>query len=222
MPKEDESNKKNRGSRSKEKRFDTLYQLSKEIKAEMKKSKPESKVLEKLFDELYSFATKDHLTGVFNRRVLDELLSHEMERAIRQGLPLAVILFDIDNFKKYNDAYGHLQGDAALKAVTRSVQKLTRKEDFVARYGGEEFLIVLSDTTIQKAKEIAERIRRKIAETKISAVSKDLEPGYEGVTVSMGIAQFTKKGIHHMLHLADMALYRAKALGKNRVCVMVE
>lgn len=209
-------------NRNKEKRFDTLYQLSKEIKTEIKKPRPKSTVLEKLFNELYLFATRDHLTGVFNRRILDELLSHEMERAIRHGLPLSVILFDIDNFKQYNDRFGHLQGDMALKTVTKEVQKLTRKEDFVARYGGEEFIIVLPDTDIEKAKEVAERIRKRISEIKIPAVSKDLEKGYDKVTISAGVSQLTKKGIHHMLHLADMALYKAKALGKNRIYIITE
>lgn len=116
-----------------------------------------------------------------------------MERALRHGLPLVVILFDIDNFKQYNDTYGHLQGDATLKAITKTVQKLTRKEDFVARYGGEEFIIVLSNTSIQKAKEIADRIRKKIVEMRILPVSKNLAKGYEKVTISMGIAQLSKK-----------------------------
>lgn len=208
--------------KKKQKRFETLYQLSQELKTEISKPRPEAEVLEKLFNELYSYATKDHLTGAFNRRVLDELLGKEMERAIRHNLPLSAIMFDIDNFKGYNDRYGHLQGDMALKTVTNVVQKLTRKEDFVARYGGEEFIMVLPDTVLEKAKEIAERIRRKIAEAKIPPASKEIEDGYDNITVSMGVAQLSKKGTHHMLHLADMALYKAKALGKNRVVVATE
>ncbi|MGB9708307.1 MAG: GGDEF domain-containing protein [Candidatus Pacearchaeota archaeon] len=202
-----------------QKRFEALYHLSKKLKAEIKKPKPKAELLEKLFDELYSYATRDHLTGAFNRRVLDELLGKEMERAIRHNLPLSAIILDIDNFKSYNDKYGHLQGDMALKTVTKIVQKLIRKEDFVARYGGEEFIMVLPDTTLAKAKEIAERIRKKITETKIPAVSKEVEGGYERVTISLGVAQMSKQGIRHMLQQADAALYRAKALGKNRVCV---
>lgn len=208
--------------KKKQKRFETLYQLSKELKSEISKPKPEAEVLEKLFNELYSYATKDHLTGAFNRRVLDELLGKEMERAIRHNLPLSAIMFDIDNFKGYNDKYGHLQGDMALKTVTNVIQKLTRKEDFVARYGGEEFIMVLPDTTLEKAKEIAERIRKKIAEAKIPPASREIEDGYDKITVSMGVAQLSKKGIHHMLHQADIALYKAKALGKNRVVVATE
>lgn len=219
MQKEIERKKTYNNEKEKRKRFETLYHLSKELKTEIQKPKPETKVLEKLFNELYDYATKDHLTGVFNRRVLDELLGREMERAIRYGLPLSVIMFDIDDFKNYNDKYGHLQGDIALKTVTGVVQKLTRKEDFVARYGGEEFIIVLPNTTIEKAHEIAEMLRKKIAETKIPPASKNVEESYKKVTVSLGVAQLSKKGIRHMLHQADLALYKAKALGKNRVVV---
>ncbi len=207
--------------RGREKRFEKLYQLTKEIKNEIKKPKPEARALERLFNELYLYTTRDHLTGVFNRRILDELLGKEMERAIREGAPLSVIMLDIDNFKGYNDKYGHLQGDIALKTITKLIQRLTRKEDFVARYGGEEFIIVLPNTDIKKAKQIAERIRKKIAETKIKAISKTLEKekGYEKVTVSMGIAKLTEQGMQHMLNQADIALYKAKEKGKNQVVV---
>ncbi|UZE94132.1 MAG: GGDEF domain-containing protein [Candidatus Pacearchaeota archaeon] len=210
--------KKRKGK--KEKRYAALEQLSKQIRSEIKKPKPEARSLGRLFNELYSYATKDHLTGVFNRRILDELLGREMEKSIRQGLPLAVIMMDIDNFKQYNDTYGHLQGDMALKAATKTIQRLTRKEDFVARYGGEEFIIVLPNTKLKKAREIAERIRKKIAETKIRAISKRIEKGFEKVTVSMGISKLTKAGIQYMLDQADIALYKAKEKGKNKVCVI--
>ncbi|MCL6500960.1 MAG: GGDEF domain-containing protein [Candidatus Pacearchaeota archaeon] len=209
--------------KEKQKRFDTLYKISKEIKEEISKPRPEPKALERLFNELYAYATRDHLTGVFNRRVLDELLSKEMERAIRHKLPLAVIMLDIDNFKQYNDKFGHLQGDMALKTVTDTIQKITRPEDFVARYGGEEFILVLPDTTIEKAKGIAERIRKEISETRIRPATKSIEKterGYEKVTVSIGIAQLKKDGVQGMLERADEALYKAKERGKNQVCII--
>ena len=200
-------------------RYLALEKLSKEIKTEIKRPKLKPRTLRKLFNELYLFATHDHLTGVFNRRILDELLGKEMERSIRHNLSLSVIMLDIDDFKEYNDTYGHLQGDIALKTVTNSIQELTRAEDFVARYGGEEFIIVLPDTNLKKAKEIAERIRKKIAGTRIKVATKNLEPGYENITVSMGVARLTKKGSYEMLHQADVALYKAKERGKNMVCV---
>jgi len=201
------------------KRYKELGHLSKEIKEELGKEKPESQALEKLFNELYLYATRDHLTGVFNRRILDELLSKEMERAIRENLPLCVIILDIDDFKHYNDTFGHLQGDAALRTITKVVQRMTRKQYFVARYGGEEFIIVLPDTDLSEAKKIAEHIRKRISETIIHPVHKHIEKGYEHVTISMGIAKLVKHDIQHVLQMADNALYKAKAQGKNKVVI---
>ncbi len=200
------------------KRLDLLSEISKEFKKEAAKENPRSIVLDSLFNELYNFATKDHLTGAFNKQALGELLGREMQRAFDDKLPLTIIMFDIDDFKKYNDRFGHLQGDEALRAVTKTVIRKTRKEDFVARYGGEEFMIVLIDTQLKKAVSISEEIRKEIANTKIKKVARDVNPGFERVTVSMGIAQLTKKGINDMIYRADMALYRAKLEGKNRIC----
>ena len=216
--------KKGQGKRKgrKETRFKALEYISKELKTEIRKPKPEAGTLKRLFKELYIFATKDHLTGVFNRRILDELLNKEMVRAIRHNLPLSVILLDIDNFKEYNDKYGHLQGDWALRTMTKIIQQMTRKEDFVARYGGEEFIIGLPDTKLEKARKIAERIRKKIAETKIKATRENIKAGFKKITVSMGISKLSKEGIHYMLNQADVALYKAKAKGKNKVCVIEE
>jgi len=213
--------KKKKRKDKKEERYRALEKISKEIRSEIKKPKPETRALERLFNELYLFATRDHLTGVFNRRILDELLGKEMEKAIRHGLPLSVIMLDIDNFKDYNDKYGHLQGDVALRTVTKTIQRLTRKEDFVARYGGEEFIIVLPNTTLNTAQKIADRIREKIANTKVKSVSKTVEKekGFDKVTVSMGVAKLTEQGMQHMLNQADIALYKAKEKGKNQVVV---
>ena len=196
-----------------------LGDISSDFKKEIKKEKPRSEVLDKLFKELYLFATKDHLTGVFNRHALNELLGREMERSLRHGSNLAVIMLDLDDFKKYNDTFGHLQGDEALRQATRIIMANTRKEDFVARYGGEEFIIVLPETNIKKAIEIGERIRVAINDKKMRKITHDIKKGYENITVSMGIAQLTKKGIQEMVHRADVALYKAKVEGKNKICV---
>ncbi len=207
-------------SKGKKQRYKELSYLSKELKEEIKKPKPRTRALEKLFNELYVYATRDHLTGVFNRRVLDELLSKEISKSIRHNLPLSLVILDVDDFKNYNDKYGHLQGDMALRTITKVVSKMTRKEDFVARYGGEEFIIVLPDTKLEKAKEVAEKIRKAIAETKIKLINKSIEKSAEKLTVSMGIAQLNKRDVQNMLARADTALYKAKAKGKNQVCVI--
>ncbi len=201
-------------------RISFLKEISKDFKEEIEKENPRSEILDKLFKELYFFATKDHLTGVFNRQALNELLSREMERAVRYDLPLSVVMIDIDDFKIYNDTYGHLQGDEALRKVTKIIMQNTRKEDFVARYGGEEFIIVLPNTKIRKSIEVAERIRVAISRAKIKKTAKDIEPGFEGVTVSMGISQISGRGIKDMIHRADIALYKAKKEGKNKICVL--
>ena len=168
---------------------------------------------------MYFIATRDKLTGVYNRRALDETLGHEMLRAIRNQSPISVMMLDIDNFKHYNDTFGHQQGDEALRAVTRVIQRHTRKVDFAARYGGEEFIIVLPDTKIKGAVEVAERIRSDIAKAKIRPVSKDIPAGYEKVTISIGIAgadSWEKDGFE-ITHRADIALYEAKRTGKNKI-----
>jgi diguanylate cyclase (GGDEF)-like protein len=213
------TSKKEKERGREKKSISLLGKISKDFKKEIKKEKPRSEILDKLFKELYLFATKDHLTGVFNRHALNELLGREMERVLRHNLPLTVMMLDIDDFKKYNDTFGHLQGDEALRKATKIIMQNSRKEDFVARYGGEEFIIVLPGTNIKKAIEAAERIRVAINNMKIKKVSRDIEEGYERITVSMGIAQLTKKGIQEMIHRADMALYKAKIEGKNKICV---
>jgi diguanylate cyclase (GGDEF)-like protein len=142
-----------------------------------------------------------------------------MERAKRYKVSLSVIMLDIDNFKKYNDNFGHMQGDEALIKVTKIIVINTRKEDFIARYGGEEFLLVLPNTGMGTALEIAERIREEINKATIKKASGKIKEGYKKVSVSMGIAELTKKGIRNMIHRADMALYKAKSEGKNKICV---
>ena len=211
--------KKKKKITKEKKSISLLGEISSDFKKEIKKEKPRSEILDKLFKELYLFATKDHLTGVFNRHALNELLGREMERALRHGSNLTIIMLDLDDFKKYNDSFGHLQGDEALRQATRIIMANSRKEDFVARYGGEEFIIVLPETNIKKAIEIGERIRVAINDKKIRKIARDIEKGYENITVSMGIAQLTKKGMQEMVHRADVALYKAKVEGKNKICV---
>lgn len=217
MDKKTSKNKKH----EKKRRYWFLREVIRNFEKEIGKKKPGKKTLKLVFDKLYAFATKDHLTGVLNRRSLEEALNREVVRAIRYNLHLSAIILDIDNFKQYNDKYGHFQGDNALKTVTKIVKMNTRGEDFVARYGGEEFIVILPNTNITKAAEIAERIRKKVASAIIVATRKDLPKGFENVTISLGVAQLSEKGAKEMLNRADQALYKAKREGKNKVRVFV-
>jgi len=214
------TSKEGKKKQEKKRRYELLIKVVKKFKKEIGKKEPSKKALALVFNELYAFATKDHLTGVFNRRSLDEALGREVARAIRYKLPLSAIMFDIDDFKQYNDKYGHLQGDNALKTVTRIAEINTRSEDFVARYGGEEFVVMLPNTGITKAVKIAERIRKEVASAIISASRKNLQKGFEKITISLGVAQLSEGGIKEMLNKADDALYEAKREGKNRVKVL--
>ena len=205
--------------RDKKKRHSSLTDVTKRFESEISKEHPSRAILNTVFNELYTLATKDQLTGVLNRRSFEELLGREVLRAIEHNLPLSVIMIDIDHFKQYNDTYGHLQGDVALKTVTRVVESNSRTEDFVARYGGEEFIVVLPGIKIDKAVEIAEKMRKSVADTKITASSKDIPEGFEKATISLGVASLGKEGIKDMLERADKALYEAKREGRNKIKV---
>ncbi|MEM2707726.1 MAG: GGDEF domain-containing protein [Candidatus Pacearchaeota archaeon] len=193
----------------------------KKIKKEIKKleQKHKEKFLSKLFEQLYFYATHDVLTGLWNRSLLNDILGKEVSRAIRHKKTFSIMLIDIDDFKKYNDKFGHLQGDEALKTVTGVIIKNIRKEDFAVRFGGEEFLIVLPETNAAKALNVAKRIREIINNTEIKPVRKNLPQGYEKVSVSIGISEF-KGNINEALEKADKALYKAKKLGKNKIVII--
>ncbi len=154
----------------------------------------------------------DQLTGLYNRRHLDAALDAEVERARRDRTPLAVLMLDIDHFKKFNDQFGHPQGDALLKAIADLLREQLRPTDTVARYGGEEFTVLLPRSPRSEAVRIAERLRRRIAE---------LSAGPEGAstTGSFGLAGWPEDGATgaELIAAADAALYEAKRLGRNRI-----
>jgi len=158
-------------------------------------------------------AITDPLTGLHNRRYLLEQLQVEMERARRYGVPLSLILLDLDHFKEYNDRYGHQAGDAALREVAWRILASVRRLDTVARFGGEEFAVLLPATELAGAIRTAERIRDQIAKMPFD---------YGPLTVSLGVAEYRGQPVNEFIAEADAALYQAKREGRNQVCVAGE
>ena len=152
----------------------------------------------------------DALTGLLNRRYLEERLSEEIKRSNRYGYPMSFLMIDVDDFKSYNDTFSHPEGDKALKLVAFALKDTLRGADVAARYGGEEFSILLPQTTSEEAEIIAERIRKKVFETKF--------PNRQ-VTVSIGIASssLALNSVENLISAADKALYEAKRQGRNNV-----
>ena len=165
-------------------------------------------------EELLFRATHDELTGLANRRVVLEAVAREHSRHIREGGTFSVIMLDIDHFKKVNDTLGHLAGDAVLREVARRTAHCLRPYDTVGRYGGEEFVVVLPTCERPGAAVVADRILTSLRSTPIETAA-----GFHSVTASCGIAVSDSRrpvDPQSLLHLADEALYRAKAGGRNR------
>lgn len=162
-------------------------------------------------------AVHDGLTGLHNRRYLEESLNREESRARRSGQPLAVLMIDIDNFKQFNDALGHAAGDAVLRKLGQYMLSAARGEDIVSRYGGEEFVLVMAQTPQGVALERAEKLRRGVQELEIEYEGRRVGP----ITISVGIGMFPDQGESGpaVLRVADTALYQAKQSGRNRVLI---
>jgi len=174
----------------------------------------------RLHTEVKSLAMTDGLTGLLNRRTFDQYLDTEVARASRYGHAVALIMIDIDNFKNYNDQWGHPAGDERLKAIARLFLSNVRHPDIVARYGGEEFTIILPYTYLAGGVAIAERVRKAAeAQAPPDAIRENgFIPGY---TISLGVAAFPESGraASDLLLAADNAELNAKKLGRNRVCI---
>lgn len=174
--------------------------------------------LQKIIDGLCEISLRDPLTGLFNRRYFDSILAKEIGHVARSGNLALLLLLDIDHFKKINDQHGHLAGDQVLQAVSRCISSCVRPRDTVARYGGEEFAVILPDCKADYAGFVAERIRKKLAELNIQ-----ISPALQlQVTVSIGGAfapMWVRSTADLWIESADTQLYRAKAEGRNRVCI---
>jgi diguanylate cyclase (GGDEF)-like protein len=166
---------------------------------------------------LLELSNTDHLTGLFNRRFLMEALDKEVQRARRKDGQVALLMLDIDHFKRVNDTHGHLQGDVVLQKVALHIQKELRSYDTAARYGGEEFVALLPDTSLKEAFNVADRIRLSVQGMRFAGSLSN-----EQVTVSLGVALFPSPcfdDIDGLLRAADEALYQAKERGRNRVII---
>lgn len=171
---------------------------------------------ERSLRRVYDAAVRDGLTGVFNRKHLEERLDAEIAYAIRHDSPLSVVIVDVDHFKRVNDTFGHLAGDEVLKTVAALLAQGLRAEDVLARYGGEEFVIIARGLDGPHALQLAERARVTVAQTPILHADQSIS-----VTASAGVASITCCGPApdkaQLLGLADARLYQAKQAGRNRV-----
>jgi diguanylate cyclase len=174
--------------------------------------------IQQLESELVQMEEKvleDHLTGILNRRGLDDAFARESSRAERLQKPLSIAILDIDNFKLLNDTHGHKVGDDALVYLVKAIQETTRPDDIVTRFGGEEFVILLPDTNSEQAVLVITRVRRSLTKRLFLHENKRLL-----ITFSAGLAQWQSGELQEsVIARADGALYRAKKNGKNQVVV---
>ncbi|MBW3696138.1 diguanylate cyclase [Vibrio sp. T187] len=172
--------------------------------------------------KLKTLASSDGLTGIPNRRAFDNKLSELWKKALKRNAPVSLLMMDVDDFKKYNDTYGHQAGDVCLKSIAKILELDNGRDvpqDIVARYGGEEFAMILSNTDFGEALKVAEMVRRNLAFAEIPFSNTGVE-GQKIVTMSIGVATLTPsvgQGYESLIKQADEALYQAKARGRNRV-----
>ncbi len=191
-------------------------QYAKELQVMRDLFRERTKEVEKMKEEAILLSYTDDLTGIYNHRFFIQQLTLEVERQKRYAAPLSLLMIDIDYFKHYNDHNGHLAGDEALKGIAHRIQHGVRQSDIVARYGGEEFVAILVNTGKEQAMEIAERVRKVVAET---VFPNEKEQPNGDLTVSIGVATFGPpiSTLTDLIRAADNALYRAKKAGRNRI-----
>lgn len=170
----------------------------------------------RLHREMCHLARTDGLTGLYNHRIFSQLLKEELSRAQRYHLPLSLVMFDVDDFKRFNDTYGHPDGDRVLMAVAEILRDTLRQCDIAFRYGGEEFIALLPETGRDAAVQVAERIRQGIESESRRHLPQSI---CHGVTVSVGVAAYPADGESDdtLLKIVDGLVYRAKKYGKNKV-----
>ena len=170
--------------------------------------------------QLYESATRDGLTGLFNKKFLVDRLCAEFAYCVRHGVKLSLCMVDIDRFKGINDRFGHLAGDSVLAQISRLLHGASRTEDIVCRYGGEEFVVLLREIDERGAARYAERIRRRVERAEFQFIDKDGSQRSIKATISVGLATLGVRGfatIDDFITAADKQLYHAKRTGRNRV-----
>ncbi len=183
-------------------------------KAHEDELKQKNRQLEDMLMRVESLAIMDPLTGLYNRRRFEAILSTEFKRSHRYNNPLSCLVIDVDHFKKINDTHGHQTGDAVLKECAQVIQNTIREVDTAARWGGEEFIILVPNTSKENGKRAAERIWKAVGGHAFAVL-----PGVQ-VTVSIGVAGIPDPAIQtteQLIHTADVAMYEAKKKGRNRV-----
>jgi diguanylate cyclase (GGDEF)-like protein len=171
----------------------------------------------KLRDALREQSIRDPLTGLYNRRYMEEALKQQMGRVTRRLHPIGMIMIDIDHFKRFNDTHGHAAGDALLRETGRFLQNHIRSEDIGCRYGGEEFLLILPDASLEVTQQRAELLQQAARGLQVQ----DADNSFGGITLSLGVALYPQHGrtIENVMRAADAALYRAKQQGRDQVVV---
>ncbi|QQO11077.1 sensor domain-containing diguanylate cyclase [Breznakiella homolactica] len=203
---------------------ETLVVLTDNLRNEVDLRNSAMEALQESETRFKYLASHDPLTGALNRRSFMERAMMELKSAAGHSIPCSIALMDIDHFKMFNDTHGHLGGDAALQHVVELVSHVLRKSDFMGRYGGEEFIFLFSNADLETSCRIVERIREVIASSPVK-----LESGNTTITASFGVTM-TRKGqdpgdknyIQSLINTADIALYRAKAAGRNQVVCLAE
>ena len=172
----------------------------------------------RLREALRAQAIRDPLTGLFNRRYMEESLTREIRRAERMRCSLGCIMVDVDHFKNYNDTWGHAAGDTLLRELATLLQNRVRGSDIVCRYGGEEFTLILPDASLDITTARAEQIRAQASQLRIEGHDNE-QPS---ITLSLGVASYPDHGMDggSVLRAADRGLYQAKHEGRNRVCTV--
>lgn len=193
---------------------------SKTLELKLTNSTKEIETLRESLRDVQEEALTDALTGIANRKCFDQSLRRDATDAMEKGTPLCLLLLDIDHFKKFNDSHGHAVGDSVLKVVAGQLKQSVKGQDLPARYGGEEFCILLPRTELKNAAKLAEKIRAELAARQLKDSKSDKT--YGSITLSIGAAEYQLgENLASFVARTDMALYRAKQTGRNRVAVAV-